>query len=156
MSMKVIIPRKLLNTAKLVQAIENALTGSAKAAKVDFDTTTRTWRNRPEFTIDREPGKRTISTDNEIYGYVNDGTPSHIIAPKKPGGMLVFGVPYGAKTAVRVIGSKAGSKGSTIVRTRKQVLHPGTDAREFDEAIREKWDDLLPATLQRAIDAAVD
>lgn len=155
MSMKVILPRNLFSTAKLEQAIENALTGSAKAAKVDFDVTTQTWDRRPDFTIDSEPGKRTISTENEIYGYVNDGTRPHIIAPKNPGGMLVFGVPSGAKTQVRTIGSGAGSKGSTIVRTRKPVQHPGTDAREFDQVIKEKWDDLLPKTLQGAIDSEV-
>lgn len=154
MTMKVIIPKQLFNTAQLERAIENALTGSAKAAKVDFDVTTQTWTKRPEFTIDSELGKRTISTDNEIYGYVNDGTVPHIIAPKKPGGVLAFGVPSGPKTQVRVIGSGAGSKGSTPVRTRR-VQHPGTDAREFDQVIKEKWDELLPVTLQRAIDSEV-
>lgn len=152
MTMKAIkIPRNLFNTAQLERAIENALTGSAKAAKVDFDVTTQTWTKRPEFTIDSEPGKRTISTDNEIYGYVNDGTPPHpIVAKNAP--TLVFGVPFKAKTAVRVIGSGAGSKGATIRRP-KAVQHPGTDAREFDQVIKEKWDDLLPVTLQRSIDS---
>ena len=153
MSMKVIIPRNLFNTAKLERAIENALTGSAKAAKVDFDVTTQTWDRRPDFTIDSEPGKRTISTDNEIYGYVNDGTESHpIVAKNAP--TLVFGVPFGAKTQVRVIGSGAGSRG-TIIRRPKAIMHPGTVAREFDQVIKEKWDDLLPKTLQRSIDSEV-
>lgn len=153
MGMKVILPRKLLNTPGLVRAIENALTGAAKNVKVDFDTTTQTWHTRPTFTIDREPGKRTVSTDDPPYPWVNDGTPRHIIAPKKPGGVLVYGVPSSPKTAVRVIGSSAGSRGSTIVRTPKPVQHPGSDAREFDEEIKEKWDDKLPGILQRAIDA---
>lgn len=152
MGMKVIIPRKLLNTPGLVRAIENALTGAAKNVKVDFDTTTQTWRTRPEFTIDREPGKRTVSTDDEIYGYVNDGTRPHIIAPKN-GKVLAFGVPSSPKTAVRVIGSSKGSRGSTIVRTPKPVQHPGSDAREFDVTIKDKWDDKLAGILQRAIDA---
>lgn len=154
MSMKVIIPRNLFNIDKLERAIENSLTANAKAVKVDFDVTTQTWAKRPTFTIESEPGKRTIATENEIYGYVNDGTRPHIIAPKKPGGVLAFGAPTSAKTAVRVIGSTSGSKGSTQVRTRR-VQHPGTDAREFDEVIKEKWDELLPQTLQRAIDAEV-
>lgn len=155
MAMKVILPRKLLNTPGLVRAIENALTGAAKNVKVDFDVTTRTWKNRPTFTIDREPGKRTVSTDDEIYSYVNDGTRPHIIAPKKPDGVLAFGVPSSPKTAVRVIGSSKGSRGSTIVRTPKPVRHPGTDAREFDVTIKDKWDDMLPGILQRAIDSEV-
>lgn len=156
MGMKVTIPRSLLiDVRKLELAIENALTASAKAAKVDFDVTTQTWQSRPAFTIDKAPGKRTISTDDEIYGYVNDGTRPHIIAPKA-GGALVFTTPYGAKTAVRVIGSGRGSRGATKIVTRKPVQHPGTDAREFDEVIKEKWDDKLPVTLQRSIDAVVE
>lgn len=154
MGMKTIkLPRDLFNTAKLERAIENALTGSAKAAKIDFDVTMQTWKKRPTFTIDTEPGKRTISTDNEIYGYVNDGTEPHpIVAKNAP--TLVFGVPFKAKTSVRVIGSGPGARGSTIRRP-KAAQHPGTDAREFDAVIAEKWDEQLPVTMQRSIDAEV-
>lgn len=155
MKIKAIIPRELLlDPKRLVRGLENGLTASAKAAKVDFDTTTQTWARRPAFTIEEQPGQRTISTDNEVYGYVNDGTRPHIIRAKN-GKVLVFGTPHSAKTAVRVIGSGAGSRGTTMVKV-KQVRHPGTDAREFDAVIAEKWEDQLPVTVQRALDAEVD
>lgn len=152
--MKTIIPKQLLfKPRELSRAIDNALTGSAKAVKVDFQVTTQTWVTKPDFVIEDSPGKRTISTDNEIYGYVNDGTRPHIIAAKNAK-QLVFGVPYGAKTAPKVIGSTAGRRGKTIVR-KKTVQHPGTEARAFDEVIADKWAEQLPVTLQRAIDSEV-
>ena len=42
------------------------------------------------------------------------------------------------KTRVKTIGSTSGSKGNTVVAA-KVVHHPGTDARDFDEIIQEKW-----------------
>lgn len=151
--MRVVVPKQLVNTAQLRRAVDNALEGEAKAVKVDLDTTTQTWAKRPAFTIAREDGKREVSTDDEIFGYVDEGTPPHIITAHGPG-PLVFGVGGRAKTTPRVIGSKAGTKGSTIARAR-QVHHPGTAAREFTDTIKKKWDDRLPDVLQRAIDAEV-
>lgn len=152
--MNVKVPKELVNTVKLRRAIENALTGEAKAVHVDLSVTTRTWKHRPAFTIDREDGlKRTVATDDEVFGYVDEGTPPHLIVAHGPG-PLVFGVGGHAKTTPRVIGSKAGGKGVTIVRARA-VHHPGTAAREFTETVKDKWDDRLPDILQRAIDAEV-
>ena len=154
MPLKVIIPKDLaFDPQRMERTINNGLDGAAKAAQVDFNVTTQTWDHDVEFTIEEAPGERIISTDDEIYGYVNDGTPAHIIEAKN-GKSLAFGVPHKAKTAVRVIGSSAGSRGTTIVK-RKRVRHPGTDAREFDETIAQKWRDLLPVTLQRSIDSEV-
>jgi hypothetical protein len=153
MKMNVKVPRELVNTAKLKRAIENALEGEAKAVKVDFAVTTQTWAHRPEFTIDREDGRRTVATDDEIYDFVDAGTKPHLITAHGPG-PLTFGVGGHAKTAPRVIGSTAGGKGSTIVRAR-QVHHPGSAPRDFAETIARKWDDRLPHILQLAIDSEV-
>lgn len=159
MKIKVIIPRDLLlDPKKLTRGLENGLTASAKAARIDFDVTTQTWRNRPTFTIEEQPGQRTISTDDDVYRYVNDGTPAHPIAPKN-GKALAFRWggkgSYSPKTAPRVIGSSGGGASGGIVKL-KSVQHPGTEARNFDEVIAEKWEEKLPVTVQRAIDAEVD
>jgi hypothetical protein len=151
--MNVKVPKELVNTAKLRRAVENALTGEAKAVKVDLSVTTQTWKHKPAFTIEDSPGRRVVATDDEIYDFVDSGTPPHIITAKGPGS-LVFGVGGRAKTTPRVIGSKAGGKGSTIVRART-VHHPGTAPREFTDTIRDKWDDRLSDVLQRAIDSEV-
>lgn len=152
MKMRVVVPKELFNTAKLKRAIENALTGEAKAVKVDLDTTTQTWKHRPAFTIDRDEGRRVVATDDEVYGFVDEGTDAHLIVAKSPTKPLTFGIGGRPKTAPRVIGSRPGAKGSTIVRA-QVVHHPGTSAREFTDTVKEKWDRILPDQLQRAIDS---
>lgn len=151
--MRVKVPKELVNTAKLQRAIENALTGEAKAVKVDFGVTTQTWKHRPEFAIESEEGRRVVATDDEVFEFVDAGTRPHIITAHGPG-PLVFGVGGSPKTTPKVIGSRAGTKGGAIVRART-VHHPGTAPRDFTETIKEKWDDRLPDVLQRAIDAEV-
>jgi hypothetical protein len=139
------------------KAIVNAMNGAAKAAKVDFDVTTQTWNNRPVFTIVAPtPFERQVMTDNEIYGYVDEGTKPHIIVPRTKKALAFFAGGYKAKTRVRVIGSKAGGSPPGINTIVPIVHHPGTDAREFSQAIEEKWNDRLPEILQRAIDALGD
>src|SRR3990172_10360093 len=91
------VRRLKLNSDKMVRAIENALTGAAHAAKIDFDVTTRSWKNRPQFTIQTFPGRRIVSTDNPIYLFIDKGTKRHPIdAVRSPflifqcGGPLIY------------------------------------------------------------------
>lgn len=155
MKMIVKVPKNVLGDVdKLSRAIDNALDGAARAAKADFGVTTQTWKERPDFTIESKPGVRTVSTDNEIYGYVDEGTKPHVIAPKNKRA-LRFAVPSSAKTIPNYIGSRPGGQGSFTVIRRKPIRHPGTEARNFAKKIQEKWQQQLPITLQRAIDAEV-
>jgi hypothetical protein len=150
-SAKVFVP-KSLGMDKVKRAVTNALDGAAEGAKVDFETTTATWQHKVDFAIDKHAeDKRVVGTDDEIYGYVNEGTRPHLIVAH--GKALAFpGGGFRPKTRVKVIGSNAGSKGGATV-FRPKVQHPGTDARKFDEAIAEKWSRQLPIVMQRAIDA---
>lgn len=141
-TMKVLIPRNNLDPKKLLRAVENTLTMTAKAVKVDFDTTTRTWKDQPEFTIEKAPFQRIVATDSDIYRFVTRGT-SIRYATMMPG--------FAPKTAVRLIGSMAG-KGSKAFVSKKHPK-PGIKAREFEEAISDKWQKELPEQMQRAIDA---
>lgn len=154
-SIKVFVPKTFVaDPQKLARAVANALDGAAKGALVDFKVTTQTWQHQPEFDI-QEPSadRRVVGTSDEIYGYVSGGTKPHVIVAH--GKALAFpGGKFRAKTQPRVIGSGAGSKGGAII-LRPKVNHPGTTAREFDEAIAEKWQKELPKTMQRAIDSEV-
>lgn len=158
MPLRVIIPKRLIfEPERLARAITNGLDGGAKGAKVDFGVTVQTWQNKPEFTINEAPGERIIGTDDEVYGYVNDGTDPHIIVAKSAKALAFqWGGKgsYKPKSSVRVIGSSGGGASGPVVK-RKRVKHPGTAAREFDEVIAEKWRELLPQIMQRAIDAEV-
>lgn len=153
--LKVFIPKDLVaNPAKLARAVTNALDGAAAGALIDFKTTTQTWKHKVAFQIDKgRPDRRVVGTDDEIYGYVTEGTRPHIIVAHGKA-LAFFGGKFRPKTRVRTIGSNKGSKGGAVI-FRKMVHHPGTDAREFEEAIAEKWQKELPVTMQRAIDSEV-
>lgn len=153
-SMKVIVPKSLVaQPDKLARAVANALDGAAKGAKEDFLVTTQTWSHKPDFEI-QEPSadRRVVGTDDEIYGYVTHGTKPHIIVPRNGKMLTWIGANYRPKTRPRYIGSNKGGNDNTIVYT-KMVQHPGTEAREFDEAVAEKWRDQLPKIMQRSIDS---
>lgn len=141
---------KFLDEAKLKRAIKNTMTARAKDIKIDFDVTTQTWNTRPKFTISgRGVDAREIKTDSEIYHFVNGGTKAHIITAKNVP-VLSFQSGYNAKTAAKQIASKQGGPYGPRVQT-PAVQHPGTEAREFDLVIVEKWRKLLPNIFERAI-----
>jgi hypothetical protein len=154
-SAKVFIPKSLIADPKgLARAVENGLDGAAAGALVDFKVTTATWQHQPAFDVSSpNEGSRVVGTDDEIYGYVSSGTKPHIIVAHGKGLAFNSGG-FRPKSRVRVIGSNAGSKGGSPI-VRPVVHHPGTDAREFDEAIAEKWTKQLPIVMQRSIDAEV-
>lgn len=143
--MKVMVPRyPILNEAAITRAIENTLTMAARGVKVDFDVTTRTWQDRPDFETEKSPGRRVIFTTNKVYGYLNRGTRVRhaLMVPD-----------FRPKTRHRYIGSNKG-RGGVIIVSRK-IVRPGIEAREFDTAIGEKWTKELPGQLQRALTVEV-
>lgn len=152
---KLIAPKGLLiNVRAQRRVIDNALTGAAKGARVDFNVTTRTWDHRPDFAISTpEPFVREVSTDDPIYSMLNVGTPPHDIRPKRTR-FLVFQTPFRSKTIPNDIRSRKGAKGKTTVRA-KVVRHPGTAARNWTTVIQAKWEKQLGPLLQRAIDSTV-
>lgn len=139
---KVIFPKSVLaDPRKVVRAVENALTGLAYNAKVDFDTTTQTWTDRPTFTIEKSPGKRVVATRSDIYRFVSRGTRVRY-AVMTPG--------FRPKTRVGYLGSNKGVGGMAFVG---KVPLPGIQAREFEETVRKKAEKEAPIIVQRAIDA---
>jgi hypothetical protein len=151
----VLLPKKpLVDAAKLRQAITNTLNAQSKAIKVDFDVTTQTWRNRPDFKIESPSDfVREISTDDDVYAMLNEGTRPHLIQPRNKR-ILLFYTPFRSKTIPGQIRSRQGMIGKTKVVARI-VHHPGTAARYWNKVIKDKWEAQLPTTFQRAIDAAV-
>ena len=97
-------------------------------------------------------GRFQVSTDNEIYGYVDQGTKPHIIRPKRAQ-KLFFKSGYSAKTTPRVIGSNNGGANGPDVFA-NVVRHPGTKAREFAETLKEKYQKTFGKTMQRAMNNA--
>ena len=133
-----------------------AAKSAGKDIKKDFQATTKTWKHKVKFTVisSVDPNVEVlVGTDDEIYGYVNDGTRPHLIFPKKLGGVLAFPSAYTAKTKPRVIGSTTGGgSGPTVFAG--YVEHPGTEAREFDKVIQEDWTPKFKRRIEQAMSRA--
>lgn len=143
-------PKNPFDVAAYRRARTRALDTTARWVKAQQEKTTATWRDKPSFEITAPAeNARIIGTDDDVYGYVNDGTRPHVIVAH--GKVLAFAPGGAVKTRVRVIGSGAGSRGGTTV-FRPRVHHPGTEARDFSETIGEQAETGLAAQLQRAID----
>jgi len=124
----------------------------------DFQATIASWKNGPEFVIEAahyEGGDivGSVSTADEIYGYVVRGTSAHDIMPVKAK-KLHFLSGYAPKTYKRVIGSQAGGASGADVFA-NVVHHPGSEARDFDLAIVEKRQPDFEAIVTTALNQAV-
>lgn len=153
---------KLLDPQRVEQELRSVLNSEVKPdILADFRKTVNGWKTRVDFTA------RTSITSNaialnvsptgegaKIWGYVNSGTRPHIIRPKRAGGVLAFRGGFRAKTRPGRLSSGAGGSSGRMIFTR-QVYHPGTEARNFDELIadanRPKFKRLCENGLKRAL-----
>lgn len=142
MRLEVIRTRRPLSAKQYLDAVEGALNASAKAVKVDFDVTTQTWNNRPDFTIESKPGERTVATTSKIYGYLNRGTKVRY---------ALMSADFRPKTRTGYIGSNKGRGGMVFIN--KKRPRPGIEAREFSKTILEKWRKRFPDQVRRALKA---
>ena len=124
----------------------------------EYQGTTKHWKHRVAFTGRMsERGMVTtveVGTDDEIYGYVDEGTKPHTIRPKRPGGVLAFPSVSAPKTKPGSLKSGAGKSGGPTVFTR-EVHHPGTKARKFSKQIKKKMEPVLEADIQNAMGRGV-
>lgn len=143
--MDVILPKSLaFEPKRLAPVIENTLDGAALGAKADFDATHRTWKHSVTFYITPYPGMREIWTGDLIYKFISGGTRvRHALMSSN----------FSPKSRHRALRSNKGRGGVVIVS--RKIIRPGIKAREFDLAVKQKWDKELPQLLQRAIDEAV-
>lgn len=163
---KAVIPPKL-NPEVFEQEIGDALEEEGGILKRMYEKTTRTWKTNVEFDIEtsqQSPGPRggkssktarvEVTTDSDVFLWVDQGTAPHIIRPKRPGRRLRFRVGgFKPKTKVRTIGSGKGKAGRDWVSP-DQVRHPGTKARKFTQEIekrrRRPFFKKMNAAIQRA------
>lgn len=146
------IKAKALKQKALRLELLNAMRSAGRAIKKDFDRTTLTWRKRPifEMIISLRGGPQVfVYTDNEIYGYVSRGTEEHVIVPVDAKA-LRFRSGYIAKTKPRIIGSFSGGPYGKVVLA-AAVLHPGTEAREFDKVLRRRWQPRFKKRMEKAM-----
>lgn len=155
-SFEPIKPKKpIINPAILKAGVEQATTFCKEGAKADFRKTTATWTHQPTWYITRRGTDWFIGTKDEIYGYVDEGTPPHTIRAKNPSGRLAFfSKGFKPKSRAGYIASYAGVKASQGFVRPKEVQHPGTKARNFSKKIAEKWQKEFAKRIRAAIKAA--
>ena len=118
-------------------AVEQGMDDAADAVKKDFEKTTQGWQHSVTFTIVKKGDDRIISTDDEVWGFVDEGTRSHLIVARRAR-VLRFAVGGTPKTQPGRITSGSGSAGGAVVM-RPRVNHPGTKARLFSQQIAKLW-----------------
>lgn len=144
-----------LKVTRFTGAVQGALNQAMIETKLRFENTTRTWETPVEFTARKINAETAVvGTDNQIYVYVNDGTEPHEIRPRSPGGTLAFQTGYQAKTQPNVAFSQGGGAFGDYVHA-KAVQHPGTEARDFDEAIADQAVEYLQRFMQFAMQSAI-
>jgi len=155
---KAIKPKRFNDKAMTERLRYHAKKVAAEMAK-DFEATTKTWQHKPEFKQTVAGGKglegfaAEVSTNDEIYGYVDKGTKPHIIRPKRAK-RLAFPSLFAPKTKPRVLNSGPGMRGPQDVFA-LEVHHPGTEAREFSKTIEIKWTPKFKREMEAAMrDAA--
>lgn len=140
-SFSVVKPKNIPQSKDYLRAIDRAEKKTTNLMKRDFKATVRTWDHQVEFeVVEHTTGSDhtiTVGTDDDIYGYVNNGTEPHEITPKKSRFLYFPGGPYKAKTRVGIIGSRAGGTSGATVAARS-VKHPGSKARNFTGVIGQR------------------
>ena len=159
---KVIKPRRFDDKA-FERKIAAAAKKAASGIEGDFKKTTKTWHQQPDFekvvALPPPAVEVMVATDDEIYGYVNNGTEPHEIwagayTGKSDKTVLAFSSQFVPKTQPGIIGSNPGFVGErdTFV---PMVHHPGTEARNFDKIIQRDWEPKFKRLMESAMrDAA--
>ena len=112
-----------------------------------FDKVTADWTNKPDFKATKSitPSEMTVNvypvgTNAKIWKYVSEGTPPHIIQPKRARALsFKWNGPgsYKPRTTTSV-GYKGPGKATGKQRQFKLVHHPGNKARRFEKHIA-RW-----------------
>lgn len=132
---------KLFSISKLEAEVRTATYKVRNDMIADLRRVVATWntavafRSRIEFS--RGDLVLYVFTDNKIFKFVNDGTKSHVIVPRRARALRVkFG--FTPKTRYKDLNSSAGGYQGPFV-LRKFVSHPGTAARDFTGALADKY-----------------
>lgn len=164
--MRVRVPKEILNSAKVVKEISHTMsTKTGPELRKQFDKTIEGWDTTPQahhqmgpvnfqnhYFFGTQVLRAEVFTYSKKYALVNEGSPAHIITPRR-GGMLRFRTGYRAATRPRIIGSSSPSRFGNYISA-QIVHHPGFEARKFDETIAEAYAPQFEQDMQDAIKRA--
>jgi hypothetical protein len=125
---------------------------------LDFELYTATWEHEVKFEEIVAVGPKTIEafvgTDDEIFGYVDQGTRPHVIRPKNAKALHFF-PGYVPKTQPGMeVSGKGGYSGDSQEVFSKGVNHPGTEPRHIVEDKQKEWQPKFLKRMQEAMKIA--
>jgi hypothetical protein len=122
MKLTPIIPSKLPFDAKgHIKQIEEGLDKAAKETQKEMLKTVSTWKDKPDFVVDKGKMERLVVSRNKIYFFVSGGTRVRY-ATMTPN--------FKAKTSPSRYQAQAGAGGVAFISKLKPK--PGIKARKFD------------------------
>lgn len=136
---------------QMQQAVQIALREETALVRRDYELTVRTWRNKPEFTERQTSDAVTVSTDNQIYEYVDKGTRPHMIRPKKAKKLRFFREGFQSKTTPNNLYARKGRQANKGLTFSDSVHHPGFEGRNFTTLIKAKSQKRLATSFQKRI-----
>jgi hypothetical protein len=104
-----------------------------------YKKTTKHWKTKVKFYSRKTQVGRSIGTYSRTYAYVDKGTKRHPITARRAPYLKFRSRGSGKpKTTVNEIGSSPGAPADGDWNAKKQVDHPGNEARNFTKNIEEK------------------
>lgn len=135
------------------QVIDETVFELATDSLALFEKTTTTWSSRPSFSVVKSATARYgVKTNSERWNWIDRGTRRRIIRPKA-GGLLIFKVPFRAKSKPGTIRSFKGSRGSKW-RSARRIKYPGIKARNWTQTIVKRLQPQAANRLRRALKKA--
>lgn len=152
--LKAVVPKSQYNDKRLNALIRKAVQKSTRKTKGAYEKTVKSWTKKPKFSqkTSVKGGNLAVRvfTTSAIYGYVDRGTHPHpISAVNVP--LLKFQNQYRPKTVPGVIGSSnsPGKTGDWV--SKRQVNHPGNEARRFTKIIAKQTQKELQTNVSQAM-----
>ena len=143
----------VLNSKAFRKEIEDELHRQLKILMGDCKMITRTWEHEVDFKTDIKFGaddEVSISTKDKIFGYLENGTPDHMV-PRTGTATMRFHSRYKAKTRPRLIGStKGGGHGPIWFSKRHKVK--GIQPREYFKTMK----DIRESGFERSMEKAFE
>lgn len=149
-----IYPDKL-NERAMRSALRNRMRSLARQLRRDFEGTTEGWKHQVHFRESTEVSSYTdavgfaVTTDDQVYAWVNNGVREHQITANN-------GVPmpiarYRAGTQPGSLDSEAGVRAEKPDYYGWDVWHPGIEAREFDQLLADEWQGIFEEAVEEVM-----
>ena len=138
---------------RYADAAKLGLRDAAEAALKDFEKTSATWRNKPDFVIKEQKDGFLVGTGNAVWGMLDSGTRAHRIIARRAK-RLRFSSGFSAKTRPGFVGSQSGGATGGPVFA-QSINHPGTTARAWSKLIGAKYRVQLARYIQARIREAM-